>query len=219
MFQCSGNEQVIEPTWAPNGKELLVTVLNKGKSRIMQFDLELNDLKEFPSKNNVKMGKWSYDGSMMYWYEEINENWQVIEKNIKTGVQRAVLNHPISRFETIGNNNLLYQKIGNLSVHLKDLEENTKRTPIEKQLLSSIDSSAWDAHPNTIFYTPRKSDLKNKMLYSMNFSTGESAELFPIEVINFVDAYRHLSVSSDGSIAFYTRTFQDKKKIVLMNSK
>jgi hypothetical protein len=54
-------------------------------------------------------------------------------------------------------------------------------------------------------------------LSSFDIATGESTELYPIEAEQFTDVGRNLSVSKDGSSAFYTRFDKSKNDIVLMD--
>ena len=59
LLQAKQNDKLTEPTWSPDSKQLLVSVLNKDSSKIMQFDVELGNALKFKTTNNVKMGKWA----------------------------------------------------------------------------------------------------------------------------------------------------------------
>ena len=90
VLQSKIKEKLSEPTWSPDGKQLLVSALSKDSSRMIQFNVELGNASQFPSENNVKMGKWSHDGTMMYWYEQIDGIWHVLEKALKSKKQRII---------------------------------------------------------------------------------------------------------------------------------
>ena len=215
LFQVKDNDKLSEPTWSSDGKQLLVSILNKGRSRMVQFDMELGNSILFDSTNNVKMGKWSQDGLFMYWYEEIDDVWHVMEKNLSTAQQRIILSHPIAQFDIIDGNNLHYQKIGTRKVHTRLLDHLTSTKPKDKMLLPTVNTFTWDAHLGVIYYAADSSVKKLKMLFKMDLSSGLVEELYPIEVMDTEES-RTLSVSDDGRTAYYTKLDKYRTDVVVM---
>jgi len=216
LYQSVKNETLSDLSWSPNGKGILITTLYKGQSRILKIDLELGEVSPFESENNVKKGKWSHDGQMLYWYEEIENTWYVIEKNLITQKQRRILNQEISRFDIQDGKQLHYQKIGTTSVHLRRLENASSPLGADKKLLTSIHSFAWDAHINNIYYLAHMQNDKSQFLHSYDVNTGSSTALYPIASSQLTDAGRHLSVNEDGSKAFYTRVDKYRTEIAII---
>jgi DNA-binding winged helix-turn-helix (wHTH) protein/Tol biopolymer transport system component len=217
LYQGSEGEKLSEPTWSPDNNLLLVSVSSKNSSRILQFDLELGNSIEFPSENNVKMAKWSKDGSRMYWYEQRGDTWHVIEKDLASGEQKKILSLPVARFEIPDKHNLHYQKIGTIKVHSRRLVTDGLATPKDKMLLSLESAYTWDAHENAIYYPSRSADTKEQMLFKKDLVTGRSTPLYPIESLLASDSGRNLSVSQDGRTAFYSKLDKYETDIVILN--
>ena len=217
LFQAKEKEKLSEPTWSPDGKQLLITVLSQDASRMIQFDLELGNAKRFVSDNNVKMGKWSQDATMMYWYEEIDDTWQVVAKDLRSKQRKILLSHPVARFEIPDKANLHYQKIGTVEVHSRILASTAVTTPVDKMLLALKGSYEWDAHKDAIYYMSADSGGSRQMLFKMDLLTGLSTQLYAIDPILAEDEGQHLSVSDDGGMAFYTKLDQYHTDVVLMS--
>ena len=215
VLQGKSKEKLSEPTWSPDSKQLLISALSKGSSRVIQFDVELGNSSQFPSQNNVKMAKWSQDGTMMYWYEQIDDTWHIMEKNLASNQQQIILTQPVFRFEIADKMNLHYQKIGTIKVHSRRLAGVTSQTPKDKMLLPLEDYHTWDAHLDAIYYVSHSIKQNKLMLYKKELSSGVSEELYPVESMLTVSG-RHLSVSNDGSMAYYTRLDKSGTDIVLM---
>ena len=218
IFQGNNKEKLSEPRWSPDGNKVLVSALSKGASRIIQFDLELGSSSQIQSENNVKMGKWSHDGSMMYWYEEIDQQWHVMEKNLANNQIRILMSEAIFRFDILDKHNLHYQKIGTIKVHSRLLANASSTTSKDKLLLPLENYYSWDAHLNTIYYSSTSKEKNVQMLFKMDLSTGLSESLYPIDAMMTASG-RNLSVSNDGSTAYYTRLDKYKTDIVLMKQK
>jgi len=216
LLQSKKGEKLSEPTWSPDNKQLLINVSSKNAHRIIQFDVELGNVREFQGNKNVKMGKWSQDGTMIYWHEEIDGIWQVMEKNIASGKQRSILSHPVSRFEILDKNNLYYQKIGTGSIHTRLLLPNNPKAPTDKLLLSLNEGYSWDAHLNSLYFSSYSTQHKEKMLSRLDLSTGITEELYPISTRESANKGRYLSVSKNGKSAFYTRRKNYDTDVVLM---
>ena len=217
LYQGEKNEKLSDPRWNPSNEELLITVLNNGKSRIVKINLELGNAVNFIDKDNVKMAKWSQDGNMLYWYEQIENTWHVVEKNLASKNERTILSHPISRFEIDNSKQIQYQKIGTKSVHSRPLKNENSNLIEEKKLFSSIHSFAWDTRSDMSFYLSHVKAGAKPMVYSFDFNTGKSKELYSITAAHHVDSGRQLSVSQDGRIAFYPRVGKHQTDIVIIN--
>ncbi|SFD04464.1 winged helix-turn-helix domain-containing protein [Pseudoalteromonas denitrificans] len=217
LFQSNIKEKLSEPTWSFDGKKLLVSVLGPNSSRIMQFDVELGNAKQLESKNNVKMGKWSSDGNILYWYEEINGTWHIMEKNLTSGLQHIILSQPVSRFEVLDKNTLYYQKIGTSQVHSRLIKKSNMQNIKDEMLLVLRGSYTWEAKSGALFYISKSLKSKKQMLFKMNLFTGESKELFAIDTMLTLSG-RHLSVKDDESHVYYTRQQKYHTDIVLMKS-
>jgi len=213
VFRGNTNEKLSEPTWSPDGKQLLINVLSKNSSKMAVLDLKLGVSSLFPSENNVKMGKWSQDGSMMYWYEEIDDNWHIMEKNLTNNQKRIILTQAIFRFELPDKNNLHYQRIGTVKVHSRNLS-----TVEDKILLALEDYHTWDAHLDAIYYVSHSLNKNKLMLFRKDMFTNISEELYPIDSMLTLSG-RHLSVSNDGNTAYYTRIDKSNTDIALINIK
>jgi dipeptidyl aminopeptidase/acylaminoacyl peptidase len=218
LLQSKENDKLSNPTWSPDGKQLLLSVLNKTQSQMVQFDMELGNSLIFESKNNVKMGKWSQDGRFMYWYEQIDDIWHVMEKNVFTAQQKIVLSYPVSRFESLDGKNLHYQKIGTINVHSRDLAKSDSEQSKDRILLPLRGTYSWDAHLNAIYYISRSKDRRSKMLYKMELSSGAVEELYPLEVVS-TDKGRNLSIGDNGRVAYYTKLDKYRTDVVLMTNK
>jgi len=216
VLQSKMKERLSEPTWSPDGKQLLISALSKDSSRIIQFDVELGNFSQFPSKNNVKMGKWSQDGTMMYWYEQIDDTWHIMEKNLTSNQQKIILTQPVFRFELADKNNLHYQKIGTIKVHSRRLANADSPMPEDRMLLALEDYHTWDAHLDVIYYVSHSLKQNKLMLFKMELSSGLSEELYPVDSM-LTKSGRHLSVTNDGSMAYYTRLDKSGTDIILMN--
>ena len=151
----------------------------------------------------------------MYWYEEIDDVWHVMEKNLSTAQQRIILSHPIAQFDIIDGNNLHYQKIGTRKVHTRLLDHLTSTKPKDKMLLPTVNTFTWDAHLGVIYYAADSSVKKLKMLFKMDLSSGLVEELYPIEVMDTEES-RTLSVSDDGRTAYYTKLDKYRTDVVVM---
>jgi len=218
LLQAQRNDKLTVPTWSPDNKQLVVSVLNKDSSKIMQFDLELGNVSTFKTTNNVKMAKWSLDGQFFYWYEKINGSWHVMEKDLSSSEQKSILNQAISRFEITDGKNIYYQKIGTMNVHSQRLTRSTTTEQTNKAQLILQGIYSWDVHVDGIYYT-RKSDNKNtKLLFKKNFSAEKLVELYPLEVMP-TDAGRNLSVSENGRLSYYTKLDKYRTDVVLMTKK
>jgi Tol biopolymer transport system component len=218
LLQSEENDKLSAPAWSPDGKQLLVSVLNKAQSKMIQFDMELGNSRQFASKNNVKMGKWSKDGRFMYWYEQIDGTWHVMENNLSTGKQKIVLSYPVFRFESLDGKNLHYQKIGTINVHSRDLTQPKSAQPMDKILPPLRGTYSWDAHSNAIYYISRSKDKKTRILFRMDLSSGSVEELYPLAVVS-TDKGRYLSVNENGRVAYYTKLDKYRTDIVLMTNK
>jgi len=218
LLQAEQNDKLSEPTWSPDGKQLLVSALNKAQSRMIEFDMELGNSRLFAANNNVKMGKWSRDGRFMYWYEQIDGIWQVMEHNLSTAQKKIVLSYPVSRFESIDGKNLYYQKIGTVNVHSRDLKQSKIAQPKDEMSLSLRGTYSWDAHLNAIYYISRSVTNTTNMLFRMDLPSGEIEELYPLKVMP-TDAGRNLSIGEDGRVAYYTKLDKYRTDIVLMTKK
>jgi len=218
LFQGDSKEKLLEPSWSPDGNKVLATVMQGNTSKLMQFDVELAEVKQIQSKNNTKMGKWSEDGSMMYWYEQIEGTWHVIEKDIANNQQRIILSQAIDRFEIVDKNNLHYQKIGTIHVHSLALDKQSTVEPEKKILFSLQGFHGWDAHNKEVYYISRSLTGKHKALFKKNISNDTVEEMYAIDVKQ-TDKTRTLSVSNDGNTSFYTRQDKYVTDIVLMNVK
>jgi len=216
VLQSKMKERLSEPTWSPDGKQLLISALSKDSSRIIQFDVELGNFSQFPSKNNVKMGKWSQDGTMMYWYEQIDDTWHIMEKNLTSNQQKIILTQPVFRFELADKNNLHYQKIGTIKVHSRRLANADSPMPEDRMLLALEDYHTWDAHLDVIYYVSHSLKQNKLVLFKMELSSGLSEELYPVDSM-LTKSGRHLSVTNDGSMAYYTRLDKSGTDIILMN--
>ena len=219
LFQSTKKEKLSAPRWSPDGKQLLISVLSKASSKMIQFDVELGNAELFPAQNNVKMGKWSSDGSKMYWYEEVDDIWQVIEKDLLSGQQSVILRQAVSRFEILDKNNLHYQKIGTVKVHSRQLANASSPQPTDKMLLSLKSSYTWDAHADVIYYLSYSRQNNAQMLFKMDLKTGNSEAIYAIDPMLTVNAGRHLSISKNASKAYYTRLDKYHTDIVLMTKR
>ncbi len=215
LLQAEQNDKLSEPTWSPDSKQLLVSVLNKDISKMIQFDLELGNSLLFETTNNVKMGKWSLDGRFMYWYEQIDGIWQVMQKNLSTTHQKSILTHSISRFEIIDGKNIYYQKIGTMNVHSQFLVNSTSKPQYNKAQLLLQGIYSWDVHLDAIYYTTKSADKKTKVLFKKDLSSGVIEELYPLEVMP-TDTGRNLSVSKNRRTTFYTKLDKYRTDVVLM---
>ncbi|NQZ24125.1 MAG: PD40 domain-containing protein [Colwellia sp.] len=215
LLQAKQNDKLTEPTWSPDGKQLLVSVLNKDSSQIMQFDLELGNAFKFETTNNVKMGKWSKDGRFIYWYEKIDDIWHVMEKNLSTAQKKSILTQSISRFEIIDGKNIYYQKIGTMNVHSQRLSSSIAMSKNDKVQLLLSEIYSWDVHLDAIYYTTKSADKKTKVLFKKDLSSGVIAELYPLAVMP-TDAGRNLSVSDNGRTTYYTKLDKYRTDVVLM---
>ncbi|WDE04878.1 PD40 domain-containing protein [Thalassomonas viridans] len=223
VFQAGAKEKLLEPAWSPDGRQLLISVLSQDASRMIVFDLELGNAVDFASENNVKMGQWSRDGARMYWYEEIDGVWQVMSEDLASGQRQSILSYPLSRFAVADKNNLHYQKIGTVKVHTRALDGS--RTPADSMLLSLTGGYEWDAHGDVIYYMspgfgPGEAGAsetdKRQMLFKIDMASGESQALYAIDPLITLDSGRHLSVSSDGAMAFYTRMEKYHTEVALI---
>ncbi|WP_281559747.1 winged helix-turn-helix domain-containing protein [Thalassomonas sp. RHCl1] len=222
VFQAKAKEKLVAPAWSPDGKQLLISVLGQDTSRIIQFDLELGNADGFAGENNVKMGQWSQDGAMLYWYEEIDGIWQIMAKDLASGQTQSLLQHPVSRFAIPDKKHLHYQKIGTVKVHSRTLTGNESQMPADKMLLALKGSYEWDAHADIIYYmspglSVEPASKPQQMLFKMELATGLSETLYAIDPVMAVDSDRHLSVSSDGAMAFYTKLDKYHTDVVLIN--
>ncbi|WDD99590.1 winged helix-turn-helix domain-containing protein [Thalassomonas actiniarum] len=222
VFQAKAKEKLVAPAWSPDGKQLLISVLGQDSSRIIQFDLELGNADSFAGENNVKMGQWSQDGAMFYWYEEVDGIWQVMAKELASGQTQSLLQHPVSRFAIPDKKHLHYQKIGTVKVHSRTLAGDESQTPADKMLLSLKGSYEWDAHADVIYYmspglSAEPASKAQQMLFKMELATGQSETLYEIDPVMAVDSDRHLSVSSDGTMAFYTKLDKYHTDVVLIS--
>jgi DNA-binding winged helix-turn-helix (wHTH) protein/Tol biopolymer transport system component len=215
LFQAKQNEKLTEPTWSPDSNQLLVNVLNKDNSKMIQFDIELGNSVIFDTSNNVKMGKWSLDGRLMYWYEQIDGIWQVIEENLLTGHRKSILTDSISRFEILDGKNIYYQKIGTMNVYSQLLTSPISKSPKEKAQLLLQGIYSWDVNLDAIYFTSKVVDKKTKMLFRKDLSSGIIKELNPLEVMP-TDAGRNLSVSNNGRTTYYTKLDKYRTDVVLM---
>jgi DNA-binding winged helix-turn-helix (wHTH) protein/Tol biopolymer transport system component len=216
VLQSKPKERLSEPTWSPDGKQLLVSALSKDSSRMIQFNVELGNASLFPSENNVKMGKWSHDGTMMYWYEQIDGVWHVLEKDLKSQKQKVILSQPIFRFEILDKNNLHYQKIGTIKVHSRQMTSENSLIPKDTMLLALKDYHTWDAHLDSLYYISHSKKMDKLMLFRKDLSSKISEELYPVNSMLTLSG-RHLSVTKDGSEAYYTKLVKAHTDIVLMS--
>ncbi|WDE12393.1 winged helix-turn-helix domain-containing protein [Thalassomonas haliotis] len=222
VFQGKEKQKLVDPAWSPDGKQLLISVLSREGSRMVTFDMELGDADYFAGDNNVKMGQWSQDGAMLYWYEEVDGIWQIMAKDLVSGQRQSLLQHPVSRFAILDKKHLHYQKIGTVKVHSRTLADNKSRAPVDKMLLPLKNGYEWDAHADVIYYvspeaSPKPGEKKQDILYKMPLATGQPEALYAIEPIMMADGGRHLSVSSDGTMAFYTKLEQYHTDVVLIS--
>ncbi len=215
LYQAKQNDKLNEPTWSPDSNQLLVSVLNKDSSKMIQFDVELGNSLIFETTNNVKMGKWSIDGRFMYWYEQIDGIWHVIQKNLSTTHKKSILTHSISRFEITDARNIYYQKIGTMNVHSQRIANSTSMPGNNKVQLLLQDIYSWDVHTDAIYYTTKLADKKTKVLFKKDLSLGEIEKLYPLEV-KPTDAARNLSVSRNGRTTYYTKLDKYRTDVVLM---
>jgi len=65
--------------------------------------------------------------------------------------------------------------------------------------------------------TPEPGKEAQQMLYKMELATGASQVLYAIEPAMMIDSGRHLSVSSDGVMAFYTKLDKYHTDVVLIS--
>jgi len=217
LFQSSKNEKLSDISWSPDGKEILVTVLRDGNSKVVNINLELGEVRPWVGNNNRKKAKWSYDGKRLYWYEEIDKHWYVIEENLATKTQKKLLNQAISRFEILNGDQLYYQKIGTTSVTEKTLfSEKAQVVTDDKKLISSIQSFAWDAHLNKLYYLPYEKIDNLFWLQALDVKTGKSEALFPVVAGQLVDSGRHISVSKKGDFVFHTRIDKFRTEIAII---
>jgi len=216
LLQSKPGEKLTEPTWSPDGKQLLINVSSANEHRISQFDIELGNVRQFQGNKNVKMGKWSHDGTMSYWHEEVDGVWQVMEKNIATGKQRAILSHPVARFEILDKNNLYYQKIGTGNIHTRLLSPLNPKAPTDKLLLPLNEGYSWDAHLDSLYFSSYSKSLKAQVLSRLDLSSGSTEELYPIRTREAANKGRYLSVSKDGKSAYYTRRQNYDTDVMLM---
>lgn len=215
LFQAKHNDKLREPNWSPDGKQLMVSLLNKNQSRIIQLDMELGNAIMFDSTNNVKMGKWSEDGRFIYWYEEIDGVWHVMEKELSTAQQRIILSHPVSQFNIPDSRNLHYQKIGTTKIHTRLIADLTSTKAKDKILLPMANTYSWDAHLGVVYYASYSKTKDVKMLFKMDLSSGLVEELYPIKVMD-TEKGRTLSISNDGRTAYYTKLDKYRTDVVLM---
>ena len=222
LFQAKEKEKLLEPAWSQDGKQVLISVLSRDSSRMIRFDIELGNSDNFVSENNVKMGQWSQDGTMMYWYEQIDGIWQVMAKDLDSQQSQSILSHPVSRFAIPDKKHLHYQKIGTVKVHSRRLADAESPTPEDTMLLSLKNGYEWHAHADAVYYmspepTPEPGKEAQQMLYKMELATGASQVLYAIEPAMMIDSGRHLSVSSDGVMAFYTKLDKYHTDVVLIS--
>ena len=215
LFQAKHNDKLREPHWSHDGTKLLVSLLNKKQSRIIQLDMELGNSIMFDSTNNVKMGKWSQDGRFMYWYEEIDGVWHVMEKELSTDQQRIILSHPVSQFDIPDSRNLHYQKIGTTKIHTRLVADLTSTKVKDRMLLPMANTHSWHAHLGVVYYASHSKTKNMKMLFKMDLSSGLVEELYPIKVMDS-EAGRTLSVSNDGRTTYYTKLDKYRTDVVLM---
>ena len=78
------------------------------------------------------MGKWSQDGTMMYWYEQIDDIWLIMEMNLSSNKRQSILTLPVFRFEIPDKSNLHYQKIGTIKVHSRHFANSNSSTPKDR---------------------------------------------------------------------------------------
>jgi DNA-binding winged helix-turn-helix (wHTH) protein/Tol biopolymer transport system component len=216
LLQSNKGEKLSEPTWSPDAKLLLISVASKNAHRIIQFNIELGNVQQFQGNKNVKMGKWSQDGSMIYWHEEVDGLWQVMEKNLASGKQRAILSHPVSRFEISDKNNLYYQMIGTGNIHTRLLSPLNPKAPTDKLLLPLAEGHSWDAHLNSLYFSLYSKQHKAQMLTRLDLNMGITEALYPIKMRESANKGRYLSVSKDGKTAYYTRRKNYETDVVLM---
>jgi DNA-binding winged helix-turn-helix (wHTH) protein/Tol biopolymer transport system component len=207
------NAKIADIVWSPDGKQIVFTLIEKNRSRIIFIGIENKQTKEFARSADTANGKWSPDGQSFYWMEKVSGNWLLNKQEKDSESIEPIFSKPIKYYLPMSNGNIYFQEI--LSTAIYSYNVITKKPAIEIVNQTSHFGS-WDAKDSALFYTAWSNEEQRTYLYREVPASNKSEALFPITIA--ASAFKdNLTVSEDGSTAYFCKLTKLNYDIILMS--
>lgn len=214
----------VDISWSPDSRYLLLTTSDKDVSKLYQVDSRTGNATQIETQKgyNPFRGRWSASNNNMYWSEQKNGLWRVVERN-SNDEQRYFPIDLRQEYLFLSDGSILYKEGGNyltqntiFSCRLENKNCNAHlQGNNEEVIVTNRYLSAWDYKNETIFYTLFNPETLRYMLYKMPLSTKESQPMYSLDR-EAVAQSNQLSMSSDEKTLYYTKKLRMSFDIILM---
>jgi DNA-binding winged helix-turn-helix (wHTH) protein/Tol biopolymer transport system component len=166
--------------FSADSSQVLVTASNSKGNQVLQINVQSNTSQGFVEEQNVSKGQWSADGSYKYWYQQINDNWQLIEQNLKSGGKQIILSEPITQYAIVNKDEVYFQRVGGSSIFKKNISrDDVSQADLDSELVLE-NVRAWDFVKGQLYYIPWQSDNQQNIVYQYSLDTNSSTKLFAL---------------------------------------
>lgn len=201
--------------FSADGSQVLVTASDSKGIQIVQVDALSKKNHPFVEEHNVSKGQWSEDGSYKYWYQQINDNWQLIEQNLHSGEKQTILSEAITQYAIVNNDEIYFQKVGGLSIYKKKISrEQTLPTNLSAEIvLENI--RAWHMDSGHLYYISWPNENQQNIVYKYSLHTNSSTKLFALD--SKVNLYNNrFNISNDARTVYFANQDNFHTDLVLM---
>ncbi len=214
----------VDISWSPDSRYLLLTASDEDRTRLFQIDSRTGNSTpiETSSGYNPFRGRWSTTNSNIYWSEQRDGKWQLVERD-SNGNQRDLAVDLEQEYLFTPDGSVLYKEGGNylsqnliFSCRLEDNSCNSRNDKAgEEMIVSDRYLSGWDYKNETVFYTLFNTETLGYMMYRMPLATKQAHPMYSLEP-EALARTTQLSISSDEKTLYYTKKQRISFDIILM---